>query len=235
MEAVSRCPLYLLFLRLDCARNKTKRMPLPSGLENRNHMPFDLQPTHLHNELIQLTPLQEDDFEALYAVASDPLIWEQHPNPLRYQRDVFQNFFEGAMNSQGAFLIRDTKTAEVVGSTRFYDYNENETSVLIGYTFIGRKFWGNGYNKALKKLMLDYAFQCVDKVYFHIGACNLRSQKAIAKIGAVKVDEFEVAYHGEAPKLNYVYTITRENVIPSAVEESQQHEISPFSRNDKTK
>jgi RimJ/RimL family protein N-acetyltransferase len=172
-------------------------------------MCFTLQPIHLQNELIQLIPLQECDFEALFAVASDPLIWEQHPNKLRYQRDVFQNYFEGAMVSKGAFLIRDTKTNEVVGSTRFYDYNEKEKFVLIGYTFIGRRFWGTGHNKALKKLMLDYAFQQVDKVYFHIGAFNIRSQKAIEKIGAVKVDEFEVEYYGEDSKLNFVYLIQK--------------------------
>ena len=176
-------------------------------------MSFNLQPIDLKNEIIQLIPLQETDFSALYKVASDPLVWEQHPNKLRYQRDVFQNYFEGAMLSKGAFLIRDTKTNEVIGSSRYYDFNENEnsteTSVLIGYTFIGRNFWGKGYNKALKKLMLDYAFQFVDKVYFHIGAYNYRSQKAIEKIGAVKVDEFEVEYYGEESKLNFVYLITK--------------------------
>jgi RimJ/RimL family protein N-acetyltransferase len=176
-------------------------------------MSFNLQPIDLKNEIIQLIPLQETDFSALYKVASDPLVWEQHPNKLRYQRDVFQNFFEGAMLSKGAFLIRDTKTNEVIGCSRYYDFNENEnsteTSVLIGYTFIGRNFWGKGYNKALKKLMLDYAFQFVDKVYFHIGAYNYRSQKAIEKIGAVKVDEFEVEYYGEESKLNFVYLITK--------------------------
>jgi RimJ/RimL family protein N-acetyltransferase len=176
-------------------------------------MSFNLQPIDLKNEIIQLIPLQETDFSALYKVASDPLVWEQHPNKLRYQRDVFQNFFEGAMLSKGAFLIRDTKTNEVIGSSRYYDFNENEnsteTSVLIGYTFIGRNFWGKGYNKALKKLMLDYAFQFVEKVYFHIGAYNYRSQKAIEKIGAQKVDEFEVEYYGEESKLNFVYLITK--------------------------
>jgi len=172
-------------------------------------MAFDLQPHFLHNDLLQLFPLQEIDFEELYAVASDPLVWEQHPNKLRYQRDVFQNYFEGAMLSKGAFLIRDASTNEVVGSSRFYDYDEKEHSVLIGYTFIGRKFWGTGHNKALKKMMLDYAFQFVDKVYFHIGAYNYRSQKAIEKIGAVKVDEFEVEYYGEDSKLNFVYLITK--------------------------
>ena len=172
---------------------------------------FDLQPNHLKNNLISLSPLQENDFEELYAVANDELLWEQHPNKLRYQRAVFQNFFEGAMLSGGAFLIRDSKTNEVVGSSRFYNYNEKENSILIGYTFIGRKFWGNDYNKSLKKLMLDYAFEHVDKVYFHIGAFNIRSQKAIEKIGAIKIDEFEVEYYGEDSKLNFVYEITRDN------------------------
>jgi len=170
---------------------------------------FDLQPNHLKNNLISLSPLQENDFEELYAVANDEQLWEQHPNKLRYQRAVFQNFFEGAMVSGGAFLIRDSKTNEIVGSSRFYDYNETENSILIGYTFIGRKFWGNNYNKSLKKLMLDYAFQHVNKVYFHIGAFNIRSQKAIEKIGAIKVDEFEVEYYGEDSKLNFVYLIDK--------------------------
>ncbi|WP_284651155.1 GNAT family N-acetyltransferase [Flavobacterium terrisoli] len=171
---------------------------------------FDSQPNTLKNELIKLIPLQKTDFEELYAVACDPLVWEQHPNKLRYQREVFQNYFEGAILSKGAFLIRDTKTDEVVGCSRFYDYDQKENSVLIGYTFIGRKFWGIGYNKALKKIMLDYAFEHVDKVYFHIGAFNIRSQKAIEKIGAVKVDEFEVEYYGEDAKLNFVYLIENE-------------------------
>lgn len=172
-------------------------------------MKFDLQYQQLRNELIRLIPLQEINFEELYAVASEPLVWEQHPNKFRYQRDVFQNYFEGAMLSKGAFIIRDNKTNEVIGCSRYYDYDEIESSVLIGYTFIGIKFWGKDYNKALKKLMLHYAFQFVKKVYFHIGAFNYRSQKAIEKIGAIKVDEFEVEYYGETSKLNFIYLITK--------------------------
>lgn len=195
-----------------------KGFPLQSGLGISSSMKFNLQPEHLKTDLIQLFPLQENDFEELYRVASDPLVWEQHPNKLRYQRAVFQNFFEGAMQSQGAFLVRDTQTQEVVGSSRFYDFDENDNSILIGYTFIGRKFWGNGYNKALKKLMLDYAFQFVGTVYFHIGAQNFRSQNAIEKIGAIKVGEQEVEYFGEDSKLNYIYQIKNPN--PSRVSNS---------------
>lgn len=173
-------------------------------------MNFNLQPSHLQNELLKLIPLQETDFEELFSVASDQLLWEQHPNKLRYQRDVFQNFFQGAIESKGAFFIRETQTNEPIGSSRFYDFNPDDSSVLIGYTFIGRKFWGKGYNKALKKLMIDFAFQYVNTVYFHIGATNFRSQKAIEKIGAVKIDEFEVEYYGEDSKLNYIYRINKE-------------------------
>lgn len=172
-------------------------------------MDFPLQPKDLKSDIIHLVPMTENDFEDLYAVANDELLWEQHPNKLRYRRDVFKNFFEGAMLSGGAFIIRDNATNEVVGSSRYYDYDKKNKSILIGYTFIGRKFWGKEYNKSLKKIMLDYAFQYVDKVYFHIGAFNIRSQKAIEKIGAIKVDEFEVEYYGEDSKLNFVYLIEK--------------------------
>lgn len=175
-------------------------------------MAFDLQPTDLKDDLITLIPLRQTDFERLFEVASNPLVWEQHPNPNRYKKEVFENFFKGAIESKGAFAVVDSKTNETVGCSRYYDYEEG-SSVLIGYTFIGTKFWGSGYNKALKKLMLDYAFQFVDKVYFHIGALNYRSQKAIAKIGAVKVDEFEVEYYGEASKLNYIYQINKNEYL----------------------
>jgi len=165
---------------------------------------FDLQPT-LTNELVKLVPLKEGDFEALFAVASDPLIWEQHPNKDRYQRVVFEKFFEGAMESKGAFIIYEANSTKVIGSSRYYDKEDN--SVAVGYTFIGRAYWGKGYNAAIKKLMFDHAFQFVDKIILHIGATNFRSQKAAEKIGATKTGEINVAYYGEPVKLNFIYEI----------------------------
>ncbi|MFZ5553677.1 MAG: GNAT family N-acetyltransferase [Bacteroidota bacterium] len=169
---------------------------------------MNLQPL-LKTEIITATPLKEEDFEKLYAVASDPLVWEQHPNKNRYQREVFEVFFRGAMESGGAFLVMDTKTGEVAGSSRFYDFSSEKSEVSIGYTFFGRKFWGGKYNPALKKLMLDHAFQYVENVIFHIGAVNIRSQKAIEKLGAVKISEQEIAYFGEEEKLNFIYRIEK--------------------------
>lgn len=169
-----------------------------------------LQPT-LENESVILQPLLESDFERLFEVASDPKIWEQHPNPDRYKKDVFKNFFEGAMASGGAFLIIDKKNGEVAGSTRFYSYDEDEVSIFIGYTFYGTKFWGSKLNPQVKKLMLDYIFKYVDLVKFHVGAENWRSQKAMERLGAENMGKEEVAYHAEESKTNFVYWIKKEN------------------------
>lgn len=169
---------------------------------------MNIQPA-LETEKVALYPLQQADYEALYSVASDPEIWAQHPNKDRWKTEVFQNFFEGAIQSKGAFKIIDKASAEILGSSRFYDYDEQDSSILIGYTFYAVKCWGSGINHAVKSLMLDYAFQFVSNVYFHIGASNIRSQIAIGRLGARKVSEQEVSYYGEAPKLNFVYEIKK--------------------------
>lgn len=168
------------------------------------------QPDNLQNEWVHLIPLKPEDFEPLYRVACDPLIWEQHPNPDRYKKEVFEVYFQGALESGGAFLIKDTKGG-VIGCTRFYGYNENDSEVNIGYTFFSRSCWGKPYNKSAKQLMLNYAFQYVESVLFHVGAGNIRSQKAMEKLGAIRVGEKTVAYYGEAPKENIVYKIKRFN------------------------
>lgn len=171
-------------------------------------MNFSVQ-TILENENVKLIPLLEDDFERLYEVASDPEIWEQHPNKDRYQRDVFRNFFQGALESKGAFLILDKSSNEIAGSTRFYDFNEEDSSIFIGYTFYGTKFWKGKLNPQVKKLMLDYIFQFVNKVNFHVGAENIRSQKAMEKLGAVKKGEIDVAYYREGIRRNFWYVVEK--------------------------
>ncbi|WP_234111587.1 MULTISPECIES: GNAT family N-acetyltransferase [Chryseobacterium] len=167
-----------------------------------------LQPT-LENEIVKLLPLQENDFGRLYEVASDPKIWEMHPNKNRFEREIFRNFFEGAMISGGAFLIIDQESGEVAGSTRFYDFDRDENSIYIGYTFYGTKFWGSKLNPKVKKLMLDYIFQFVDLVKFHVGATNWRSRTAMERLGAENKGEISVAYHGEPNRENVEYWIRK--------------------------
>ncbi len=173
-------------------------------------MDFSVQ-TVLENESFKLIPLQESDFERLYDVASDPKVWEQHPNKERYKREVFENFFKGAMESKGAFLVVSKDSGGVLGCTRFYDVDEENSSILIGYTFYGRNSWGKNVNPQVKKMMLDYIFQYVETVIFHVGKDNIRSQTAMERLGAEKMREEEIAYFGELPKINVVYEIRKEN------------------------
>lgn len=175
---------------------------------NLKKMLFDLQPT-LEDEFVRLQPLKETDFEALYKIGSDPLLWEQHPNPNRYKKEDFEIFFKGAMESKSAFLIIDKLTDAPIGTSRYYDLDRNGLYVVVGYTFFARTHWGTTYNRATKNLLLNHAFEFVNSVFFHIWENNLRSQTAILKLGARKVHELEIAYYGEENKLNFIYQIDK--------------------------
>lgn len=172
-------------------------------------MDINTQPT-LENEKVILYPLQRKDFEALYAVASDPKIWEQHPDNDRWKKEVFRTFFDLAIQSKGAFKIVNRATSEIIGSTRLYNYNQQENSIFVGYTFYAVVYWGKGVNRLVKNTILDYIFQYVSKVYFHIGANNIRSQIAIERIGADKIMEQEVTYPDGSSRLNFLYAINKE-------------------------
>lgn len=182
-------------------------------------MNFNIQPQLENNDVI-LIPLVAEDFEDMYMAASDPKIWEQHPNKDRWKREVFHTFFEGAIQSKGAFKIVDKRTSGIIGSTRFYDYNQDKKSLFIGYTFYTVSCWGKGINTSVKEMMLEYAFQFVSEVHFHIGSENIRSQIAISRIGAEKIAEEQVAYFGEPSKLNYVYEINKNTWENRAKKES---------------
>jgi N-acetyltransferase len=149
-------------------------------------MPFDLQPI-LKGELLELRPLRAEDFCDLYAVAADPLIWEQHPNNDRYKDEVFREFFREALASGGALIAIDAKDGRVIGSSRFHGYDEEKSEIEIGWTFLARSHWGGVYNGEMKRLMLRHAFRFVTSVIFVVGPRNWRSQRAVEKIGGVRV------------------------------------------------
>jgi len=171
-------------------------------------MSFDLQP-NLKGELIELRPLRREDWNNLFAVASDPLIWEQHPESDRYKEQVFKVFFQGALDSGGAFVVIDTKTRQIIGSTRFYGYNPERSEIEIGWTFLARKYWGGRHNAEMKQLMLAHAFKFVENVVFFVGENNFRSQRATEKIGAVKSGTATKVYGNRPPSLNIRYVIKK--------------------------
>ena len=171
-------------------------------------MAFDLQP-HLKGELLELRPLATNDWGELFAVASDSLIWEQHPEPDRYREDVFRGFFEEAMQSGGAFVIIDRKSQQIIGSTRFYGYDPEKSEIEIGWTFLARKYWGGRYNAEMKRLLLNHAFKFVESVVFFVGQDNVRSQKAMEKLGAINVGLATRTYGNRQPARNVKYMIRK--------------------------
>ena len=143
-------------------------------------MTFDLQP-HLKGELIELRPLTSNDWDELFAVASDSLVWEQHPEPDRYKENVFRIFFKDALESGGAFVIIDRKTQRIIGSTRFYGHDPDKSEIEIGWTFLARKYWGGRYNAEMKRLLLNHAFRFVESVVFFVGEDNVTLPKGHGK------------------------------------------------------
>lgn len=152
------------------------------------HPDFDPQPV-LSGSRLHLRPLHATDLEPLFAVASDPLIWAGHPAKNRHQRAVFEPYFATLLASGGTLAICATDGDQIIGCSRYYTPPEDPHGVAIGYTFLGRDWWGGVTNVAMKKLMLDHAFQTVDAVWLHIDPTNIRSQRATAKLGAIMVSE----------------------------------------------
>jgi len=144
---------------------------------------FDARPT-LVGASLTLRPLVAEDFEPLLAAASDPLIWEQHPQPTRWQREVFRSgFFEGALAGGSAFVVLDNGTGAIIGSSRYYEWQPDTREIAIGFTFLKRQYWGGSSNQEMKHLMLDHAWRWADTVWFHIGVNNWRSRRAMEKLG----------------------------------------------------
>ncbi len=173
-----------------------------------NHpVTFELQPT-LVGPLLEVRPLKAGDFDALFRAASDPLIWEQHPESTRYKKETFQKFFDSAMESGGAFAVIERASSRIIGSSRYCNLKPEESEIEIGWTFLERRVWGGGYNRELKKLMIEHALQFVERVVFVVGEHNQRSRRALEKIGARLLGPAD--HPAQDGSRNLVYGIMRE-------------------------
>lgn len=163
--------------------------------------PFKAQ-VILTSESFLLRPLMADDFDALYEVANDPLLWQQHPQHDRWQKPVFEAFFNTALtNPEGCYVIVERESMDIVGSSRFYDYSSTDSCIRLGFTFIARRLWGSQANGDIKHAMLEYAFSQVENVLFDVGIKNFRSRRALEKLGA-KIQSL-------APDDKVVYCLTK--------------------------
>ena len=173
-------------------------------------MPLDRQPL-LETERLTLRPLTEDDREALYEIASDPAVWEQHPIHDRWRREVFDAFFDEGIACGGALAVIRKSDERMLGSTRFDGFYEEEGGVVeIGWTFLDPVCWGKGYNPELKRAVLAHALADVATVEFRVGDTNYRSRNALEAIGAVRTDRYELGRYQGKRVVHLVYEITRE-------------------------
>ncbi len=173
---------------------------------------MDLQPV-LEDDLLILKPLVEDDFESLYEVAKDPLIWEQHPCSDRYKKGPYSAFFLDSIKSKAAFLVIDKASEKVIGSTRFKKIKGSKNAIEIGWSFLSRDKWGGTYNRRMKKLMIEYALQHVEHIIFYIDKDNIRSQKAVGKLGGKVIDNPIFKNLIKENETNLTFRIGKENWI----------------------
>lgn len=177
--------------------------------------PFDIQPV-LTGKKVVLRPLVEDDYDALFAVASDPEIWAMHPFRDRYKSEVFVPFFAEAMKSKGAFAIIDRASGNVIGGTRFANYVPETNEIEIGWTFFATAYWRSGANREVKALMLRHIFGFVQTVVFQIGAQNFRSRTAVERLGGKFVNAHKREHDGQLHDYT-TYHLTREDALSGAL------------------
>ena len=169
---------------------------------------IDLQP-YLVGDVLELRPLRADDWEGLFAAAADPMIWKLHPSRDRYKEEVFREYFHEALESKGALVAVDRKTQKIIGSSRYFWYGPEQSELEIGWTFLARSHWGGVYNGEMKRLMLAHAFTFVDSVIFLVGTANLRSRKAVEKIGGILTDRRDTrTLHGKVIE-HVIYQINK--------------------------
>lgn len=112
-------------------------------------MNFDLQP-FLKNDLVSLRPIHQKDFKALFKVASDFQIWDEHQNKDNHTQEAFTQFLNEALQSRAAFVIIENTSGQIIGSSRFRVIDKPESIIEIGWSFLSRDYWGDHYNKEFK-------------------------------------------------------------------------------------
>lgn len=173
-------------------------------------MSFDFQPT-LEGATLRMRPAVEADWDALYAVASDPEIWSLHPAHDRWQEPVFRAYFDEGLASGGQLVAELRETGQIIGASRYSTQFAEPGEIEIGWTFLARCHWGGATNFEMKRLMIAHALTAFDTVIFRVGETNWRSRRALEKIGGVLLERIQIAQLPAGPVRHVIYAIDREN------------------------
>lgn len=173
------------------------------------HIEIDRQPT-LTDGHFSISPLRETDIPVLAKAACDPGIWEQHPSKERGVEAHFIPYAHTLLNAGGTVVFEKIDEKRIIGCSRFYDAPNAAGDIAIGFTFIEREFWGQGVNKALKRMMIDHIFQSRDQLWLHIAPENIRSQRATEKLGARKLEAMAIdPLNTGKTSLHYCYRLSK--------------------------
>ena len=147
-------------------------------------------PTNLKGNIVHLAPLEKEHFEELYLAASDKKLWEFVPLDCSVLETFNQAYSfaltEREKGNQYPFVIIENSSNKIIGSTRLFDLFPDDKKLEIGWTWIESQFWGTKVNFECKLLLLKFCFEelKVRRVQIKTDERNIRSQKAIKKIGA---------------------------------------------------
>lgn len=178
-----------------------------------------INPTILEGYFVTLQKLSFEHLEALAQVAQNPIIWRNLPIE-GWQRPIFNKWITKSLQEQEngnalVFVIMEAATNRIIGTTRFQDICHEHRKTDIGWTWFAPEAWGLGFNLEAKNMMLTHAFENwnVLKVGFKVDERNLRSQRALEKIGASR--EGFIRKHLIRPdsssRNSYLYGITDED------------------------
>lgn len=150
-------------------------------------------PILLQGKVVRLEPLERRHAADLLAAAADPAIWLYLPSPQPKSLEEVEAFIADAQSSaatgeQIPFAVIDRADGRAVGSTRYLEIRPADKALEIGWTWYARAAQRTAINTECKLLLLRHAFedQGVLRVQFKTDGRNLRSQRAIERIGAVK-------------------------------------------------
>ena len=156
---------------------------------------IDINASLLQGKYVTLETLHPDHIPKLQTLARDERLWEYTKTLLvnetfdaQFEKYIATAFDDRNMGGQHSFVIRDVANDEIIGMTRYYKIEPSQKRLSIGYTWYIPDVWGKVHNKECKLLLMQYAFETLgyQRVEFEVAHQNIRSQKAVEKIGGIR-------------------------------------------------
>lgn len=155
-------------------------------------MSFSIQSVTLDGKYTRLRPLKKQDRDALLHAASDGQLWKLWFTSVP-SAETIDAYIDTALTGQKngvmlPFVVEDIRTGAVIGCTRYCNIDEANNRLEIGFTWYAQSYQRTATNTECKVMLLSHAFETLEcmAVEFRTHHANLRSQKAIERLGATR-------------------------------------------------